>query len=268
MLNNEFIRLKDFIWSECGIKITDAKRTMLEARLQKRVRKLNLPSISQYCEYLFTPKGMEEELKNMIDQVTTNKTDFFREPTHFRYLEETALPEVAGRTETVVVWSAGCSSGEEVYTLAMVLKESGAKFVIHGTDISTRVLEKARLAVYTEEEIAPIPGPLKKKYLLASKDRTKGLYRIAPSLREQAQFRRLNFMDSEFGFRTPVDVIFCRNVIIYFDKPTQEKLLRKFARYLAPHGYLFVGHSETILGMNVPFTPVAPTIYRKSGFGR
>jgi chemotaxis protein methyltransferase CheR len=174
------------------------------------------------------------------------------------------LPELSRTRNTIAAWSAGCSSGEEPYTLAMVLKEFGCNFVIVATDISTKVLDKARLAVYDEERIDPISPELKKKYLLASKNRIKRLYRITPELRAHVRFRKLNFMDDDFGFREPLDIIFCRNVIIYFDKPTQERLLNKFSHCLAPDGYLFMGHSETLFGMDVPLTQAAPTIYRKT----
>jgi chemotaxis protein methyltransferase CheR len=200
----------------------------------------------------------------MINQVTTNKTDFFREPAHFDYLRCKVLPELSRTRSAIAAWSAGCSSGEEPYTLGMVLKEFGCNFTILGTDISTKVLDKAKLAVYDEERIDPISPELKKKYLLASKDRIKRLYRIVPELREHVKFRRLNFMDGDFGFREPLDIIFCRNVIIYFDKPTQERLLNKFYHCLAPDGYLFMGHSETLFGMDVPLIQAAPTIYRKA----
>ena len=264
MLSNpDFHRLKDFIYDHCGIKITDAKKAMLEARLQKRLRGLGFNSFSQYCGYLFSSDGMEEELNHMIDRVTTNKTDFFREPVHFDYLTRKVLPEISRLKRTIMVWSAGCSSGEEPYTLAMVLEEFGCNFIILATDISTNVLEQAKLAVYDEERIAPIPPELRKKYLLTSKDRTKRLCRITPGLRERMKFRRLNFMDDDFGFREPMDIIFCRNVIIYFDKPTQEGLLNKFCNYLSPRGYIFMGHSETLHGMDVPLIQVAPTIYRR-----
>ncbi len=157
----DFSRLKGFIYTECGINITDAKRTMLEARLQKRLKKLDFSSFSQYCDYLFSPKGLEEELTDMINQVTTNKTDFFREPAHFAYLTRKVLPEITRIKRTVAVWSAGCSSGEEPYTLAMVLQEFGCNFIILATDISTRVLDRAGLAVYDDERVSPVPDPLK-----------------------------------------------------------------------------------------------------------
>jgi chemotaxis protein methyltransferase CheR len=261
--NNDFARLRDFIYQECGINLTDGKKSMLEARLQKRLRKLNLRSFSHYCDYLFSPEGKEEELTDMINQVTTNKTDFFREPGHFDYLTRKVLPELGRSKRTIMVWSAGCSSGEEPYTLAMVLKEFGCNFLIIATDISTKVLEKAKLAIYDDERVSPIPWELKKKYLLVSKDRTKKLYRVIPELRERVKFRRLNFMDGDFGFREPIDIIFCRNVIIYFDKPTQEKLLNKFCHYLSHEGHIFVGHSETLFGMDIPLIQAVPTVYRR-----
>lgn len=263
----DFSRLKEFIYAHCGINITDVKRTMLEARLQKRLKLLGMPSFSSYCDYLFSRDGLNNELTNMIDVVTTNKTDFFREPAHFQYLTEKALPDImlkCGNQKVISVWSAGCSSGEEPYTLAMVLKETGCRFIILATDISTRVLDKAKLAIYEEDKILPIPNDLKRKYLLKSKNPQKKLYRVVGDLREAIRFRRLNFMDEDFGFREKMDIIFCRNVIIYFDKSTQERLLNRFCNYLAPHGYIFMGHSETLFGMDVPLTQVAPTVYRRS----
>ncbi len=263
MSRDDFCRLKDLIYEKCGIKITDAKKIMLQARLHKRLKRLQMASFAEYCDYLFSSRG-EEELPDMINQVTTNKTDFFREPAHFRYLTDTLLPELTKMGHPITVWSAGCSSGEEPYTLAMVLAEAGCNFTITATDISTKVLDKARVAIYEEERVAPVAQALKRKYLMASKGRTKRLYRVVPELRQRVRFRRLNFMNNDFGFRDEVDIIFCRNVIIYFDRETQERLLNKFCACLAPHGHIFMGHSETLLGMEVPLEQVAPTIYRKA----
>ncbi|MBF0567548.1 MAG: protein-glutamate O-methyltransferase [Nitrospirae bacterium] len=269
-----FRRLSDFVQNEVGIKMPPAKKTMLEARLQRRLRKLGIGSFEQYSDYVFSPKGTESELVHMIDAVTTNKTDFFREPNHFDYLTRHALPTLiestgAGAMRPLMLWSAGCSTGEEPYTLTMVLSEFAERapggrfsFTIIATDISTKVLGIAKEAIYDEEKIQPVPMPLRKKYLLKGKDVSKKLVRIVPELRRNVIFRRLNFMDDDFGFRETMDVVFCRNVVIYFDKPTQERLLTKFAKYLQPDGYLFMGHSETIAGLSVPFTQVAPTIYR------
>ncbi|HEX8949187.1 MAG TPA: protein-glutamate O-methyltransferase [Dissulfurispiraceae bacterium] len=269
----DFSRLSEFIHNECGIKMPPAKKTMLEARLLKRLRKLGIRSFAEYCDYVLSPEGAENELVHMIDVVTTNKTDFFREPVHFEYLTRTALPELikksgAGISKNFVIWSAGCSSGEEPYSLAIALSEfagryPGFRFTVLATDISTRMLEKAKTGIYEEERADPVPMQLKCKYFLRSKDRSKGLVRIVPELREMVKFRRLNFMDDDFGFREKLDIIFCRNVIIYFDRPTQEALINRFCRYLIPGGYIFMGHSETLHGLDVPLVQAAPTIYRR-----
>lgn len=272
MTDREFARFSEFIYDTCGIKMPPVKKTMLEARLQKRLRKLGINSFKDYSEYLFSRTGTETELVHLIDVVTTNKTDFFREPAHFDYLVSQALPELMERTgaglrKPLSIWSAGCSSGEEPYTLAMVLSEfseqQNISFSILATDICTTVLDKARLAVYDEERIDPVPMSLRRKYLLRGKGEQKGLVRVVPQLRHRITFRRLNFMDGDFGMREPMDIIFCRNVVIYFDKATQERLLNKFYRQLIPGGYLFMGHSETLSGLDVPFVQMASTVYRK-----
>lgn len=270
---HDFRRLSGFISSECGIKMPDAKKVMLEARLRKRLRWLGLGSFEEYCDYLFSPEGMANELIHMIDVVTTNKTDFFREPRHFDYLVEHVLPDLIGRCGSglkrkLKVWSAGCSTGEEPYTIAMVLSEFREKcpsfdFSIEATDISTKVLEKASRGVYAEEKIATVPPVLKKKYVMVSKDRNKRLVRVAPELRVSVRFRRLNFMEDDFDIDAPVDIIFCRNVIIYFDKQTQERLLNHLCGHLIPGGYIFTGHSETLSGLNTPLVTVGPMVYKK-----
>lgn len=268
----EFSRFSKFIYEEVGIKLPPAKKIMVEARLQKRLKALGLSSFEEYAEYAFSEAGQRDETIHMIDVVTTNKTDFFREPSHFEYLVKKAIPTLmenrsAGVRSPLKIWSAGCSTGEEPYTMAMVLSEfeidnPGFQSAILATDISTQVLSKARNAIYTQDRVDTIPLSLKKKYLLKSRDKQKGLVRIAPQLRSMVQFRRLNFME-EFAMQEQMDIIFCRNVIIYFDKPTQEKLLNKFCKQLVRGGYLFLGHSETLNGLNVPLTPVASTVYCK-----
>lgn len=265
-----FERFSEFIKAELGIKMPSSKKTLLEARLQKRLRELNMSTHEEYCDYLFSPQGMDEELVNLVDVVTTNTTDFFREPKHFELLQDKVLPELyarGGSGRNVNIWSAGCSSGEEPYTLAMVLSEfarqnTGFTFSVLATDISTQVLRMAVRAVYPETKIGPIPQDYRKRYLLRSKDRTRRLVRIGPDARNHVRFRRLNFME-EFSFDGQLDIIFCRNVVIYFDRPTQETLFSRFCRKLAPGGYLFIGHSESLAGMNLPLEPVAPTVYRR-----
>jgi chemotaxis protein methyltransferase CheR len=268
--SRDFGRLSRFIYDTCGIKMPDVKKTMLEARLQKRLRGLGMHSFGDYCDYLFSSAGLEQELVQMLDMVTTNQADFFREPDHFDYLTQKVLPDWCSRYPgaRLAIWSAGCSSGEEPYTLAMVLSEfalsnPGFDFQILATDISTRVLDKAKSAIYPEVLVDPVPLALKKKYLLRSKDKSSGTVRIVPQLREKVRFRRLNFMDDDFGMREQLDIIFCRNVIIYFDRPTQERLLQRFHRQMKPGGFIFMGHSETLSGLNVPLTSVFPTVYRK-----
>ncbi len=275
LTDQDFRRLCEFIYDHVGIKMTDVKRTMLEGRLQKRMRALSLPSHGSYVEFLFSEEGQRRELVHMIDVVTTNKTDFFREPAHFDFLAGVVLPALierhgVGRRDKLKVWSAGCSTGEEPYTLAMVLREFDEAHPalrlepeILATDISTRVLDHARRAVYVEDRIAPIPPPLRRKYLLRSRDPSAEVVRIDGSLRTMLRFGRLNFMDDDFGLRERFHIIFCRNVIIYFDKPTQERLMHKFCRQLAPGGYLFLGHSESLHGFEVPLVQVAPTVYRR-----
>ena len=274
MKGKEFQRFSDFIYDTVGIKMPPAKKTMLEARLQKRLKTLNIETFEAYSDFVFSPAGLDTELVHLIDVVTTNKTDFFREPGHFDYLTNTALPAIIGHRENslrepIRVWSAGCSSGEEPYTLAMVLSECAAarqdfRFSILASDISTRILDRARTAIYTEDRFEPIPFDFKRKYLLRSKDRTKSVGRIVPQLRSLVSFRRINFMDDDLGVAEKMDIIFCRNVVIYFDRATQETLMRKFYRQLRPGGFLFLGHSETLNGLHVDFHAVASTVYRKA----
>ncbi len=270
MSDKEFTLLREFIHMQCGIKMPPVQKIMLEARLQKRLRSLGITSFREYLEYLFESPAGKAEVAHMIDSVTTNKTDFFREPTHFSYLAENILPEFmlveGGRA--FMVWSAGCSSGEEPYTLAMVLREFQEEhplfqFSILATDISTKVLEQAWLGIYDQERIAPVPPALKQKYVMHGKDRRRGLVRIVPELRSLVRLERVNLMDDHCVLCEPADVIFCRNVIIYFERAAQERLLRRLCRSLKPDGHLFLGHSETVHGLDLPLVRVVSTVYRK-----
>ncbi len=272
MSSQEFDRLSDFIIEHCGIKMPPAKKIMLESRLQKRLRTLGMASFKEYCEFLFDSPEGEQELVKMIDAVTTNKTDFFREPVHFQFLLDTALPEflaesAANGGKKFIVWSAGCSTGEEPYTLGMVLGEFAAQhpdfhYSIMATDISTRVLEKARTGIYDEHLVEDIPHSYKQKYFLRSKDRAKRLVRVVPELRARISFQRVNLMDEHLVVPEKVDAIFCRNVIIYFERATQYELLGRLCRCLKTGGFLFLGHSETVHGFDLPLTRIASTIYR------
>ncbi len=270
--NQDFKRLSSFIYDELGIKMSDGKKTMLTGRLTRRLRALDLSSFSEYCDFLFSSEGLEKELVHLISAVTTNKTDFFREPGHFDYLTQTTLPTLQQQQpfdnrNKFKIWSAGCSTGEEPYTMSMVLADVKAAnpnfdFEILATDISNRVLDVARRAVYPMEQAKPVTMPYRQKYLLKGRNSKNPQVRITPGLRKQVRFGRLNFMDTDFRLPAKVDVIFCRNVIIYFDKPTQERLMQKFCQYLKKGGYLFLGHSESLHGYDTPLVQVAPTIYR------
>lgn len=270
----DFSRFSQLIYNVCGIKMPPHKRSMLEARLRKRLRFLGLSSYEAYRDFLFSHDGMVEELTNMIDVVTTNKTDFFREPRHFDFLIETVLPDLipatgAGIDRPLRLWSAGCSTGEEPYTLAMFLEEfrwdnKPLNYKIVGTDISTQVLEKAVQGIYHKDKIEPVPDAFRKKYLLKSRDKESPQVRIIPEIRAKTRFQRLNFMDETFNVSEPQDIIFCRNVIIYFDRLTQEKFLARLCSCLLPGGYLFMGHSETLSGMPLPLRQLAPAVYLKN----
>ncbi|HUW40703.1 MAG TPA: protein-glutamate O-methyltransferase [Rectinemataceae bacterium] len=269
--DSDFRKLAQYIESELGIRMPETKRVMLESRLQKRLRRFNLPSFKAYVEYVFSPEGRETELINMIDAVTTNKTDFFREPDHFDFLIERIVPDVerrfgAGLSRPFLAWSAGCSTGEEPYTLAMVLEEhrqSAPRFQyrIFASDLSTQVLEKAVEAVYDESKAEVVPMSYKKRYMLRSRDRGRSLVRMKPEIRAKVKFARINFMDERYDADGEFDVIFCRNVIIYFERKVQEAILRRLADHLREGSYLVLGHSETLTGMDIPLRGVAPTIY-------
>lgn len=271
MTTRDFNRLSEYINTAYGIKMPEAKKVMLECRLQKRLAVLNLSSYREYCDYLFSEQGMAKEMVHMVDAVTTNKTDFFREPSHFDFLTQQVLPELCeghmGYRE-LKVWSAGCSSGEEVYTLAMVLHEftetrSGVDYHVTGTDVSLTMLSKAIEAVYTEDRIADIPLWLRKKYLLRSRDRDRQTVRINAETRAKTDFKRLNLMEDNYDVHHKFDVIFCRNVLIYFDKATQCAVINKLSTKLKTGGYLFLGHSETVSSMQLTLTPVQPTVLQK-----
>ena len=272
----EFRQLGAFIHSELGIKMPDVKRGMVESRLRKRLIRLKLSSYKEYCSFLFSAKGMKEELPEFINVITTNKTDFFREAKQFTYLTEKVLPELSksvrpGGTKKVSIWSTACSRGHEPYTLAMVVSEFAQRhpsvnfiFDIVSTDISTKVLKIAKKAVYPHEEISPVAMALRKKYLLKSKDKVKNFVRIVPQLRAMVKFYHLNLMDKTYPMIDQMDIIFCRNVMIYFERQTQTALLHRLCRHLKTGGYLFVGHSEVLQGTEFPLVSPEATIYRKT----
>lgn len=271
----EFMIFSDFISQYSGIKLPPAKITMLGSRLAKRLRALRIDSFAEYADYLFSPTGLEREMPLMIDTVTTNKTEFFREPIHFEYLSAYALPALISRPPdcrqtTIRAWSAGCSSGEEAYTLAMILNEYIEKkpttdFSILATDICTSVLQKGKTGIYEKERVDSVNSYMKHKYFMKGKNNAAAYFRVVPELRAKVRFRHLNFMDIDFKIGIPMDIIFCRNVLIYFERKTQEVLINRLSEHLVPGGYLFLGHSESLNGMATVLNQVSAAVYKKNG---
>ena len=267
----DYRRFTDLVYQICGIRLNASKQLMVETRLRKRLKETGASTFREYWK-LLNQEDSHEELILLIDAITTNKTEFFREPVHFEYLAKKILPDLGRHLKLqgrpLRIWSAGCSTGKEAYTLAMVLMESKRAriiddFQIYATDICTDVLKRASRAVYQPDEIEPIPESLRKKYLLRSRGLHAPTFRIIPELRSTVCFERLNFMDERYHVSAPFDIVFCRNVIIYFDRATQDQVVNKLVDCLRPNGYFFTGHSETLSGLTTPLEGIAPTIYRK-----
>jgi chemotaxis protein methyltransferase CheR len=273
LLMEDFNIIAKFIHSKLGIQMPVSKKSMIETRLKKRLYLLKLDSYSKYCDFLFSKKGMGQELHHFIDVITTNKTDFFREPKHFDFIAKEAIPELikswgGADKKKLKVWSTACSRGDEPYTISMVLndlseKYQGFDYSIVATDISRNIIDFAVKGVYDESIIEPVPYEMRKKYLLRSKDKKKKLIRICPDLRRKVNFRQLNLISKSFGFNHKMDIIFCRNVIIYFDKETTDKLILRLCNQLKKGGFLFMGHSEILDVRSLPLVLVASTVYKK-----
>ena len=266
----QFKELGAIIRSLSGIALNENKRELVKARLGKRLRLLDLNSFDEYIERIHNDTT-GREVTAMLDAISTNKTSFFREPDHFDFLRTGLLPRLtdtpATRGRRLRVWSAGCSSGEEPYSIALCLKEHLVNFQqwnakVLATDISTRVLAQATRGVYPAEELKAVGPHVRAKHFECVATRPEKLYRVNDSLRSLIHFARLNLMD-DWPMTGPFDAIFCRNVMIYFDKPTQNQLIRRFTQLLAPGGILFVGHSESLTGVRHMLQYVQPTVYRK-----
>ena len=268
-----FNLFSEYIQQELGIKMHQNKQVMLQARLMKRLRALCMGSYEEYYKYLFSDEGHDSELPHFVHQVTTNKTDFFREPAHFQYMVDHALPTLINENSyswrnPLRIWSSACSTGEEPYTLAMVMADYSelqqeVNFSILATDISPTVLKTAAKGVYENAKVDPVPHYIRRKYLLRSKDKNKDLVRIIPELRSKVRFQWVNLKGGTFNIDQKMDIIFCRNVIIYFSRATQELVIGNLCKQLRTGGYLIMGHSETLSGFSLPLTQVATTIYRK-----
>jgi len=268
----EFRQISDLVYKHCGINLHEGKKELVQARLAKRLREGHFQTFSEYMRHVLEDKT-GREFSVLVDSLSTNLTRFFREGQHFEFLSKNLLPQVIsartrGGRARIRGWSAGCSSGEEPYSIAITLNEAIAgkgrwDVRLLATDVSTRILERAKAGLYETERIEPIPLALRNKYLRRQRQGTEDIYEVGPALREMVIFRYLNLM-KDWPIKGPLDFIFCRNVMIYFDKPTQERLVNRFYDLLAPGGVLFTGHSESLTGIEHTFQYVQPTIYRKS----
>jgi len=268
----DFGRIAKLIEGEAGIKLPPGKRLMVEGRLRKRMRALGQRDFASYCNFLFKQDGLERELTHLINAVTTNKTDFFREAEHFDFLVAEMVPSLLKareRNPLLKIWSAASSTGAEAYTLAMVLDDLQAqrndfRFAILGTDISTAVLAQGRRAVYPAEMIAPVPPELQARYVMhARRPGARREVRMVPELRRLVRFTHLNLMDQAYPFDRDVDVIFLRNVLIYFEKADQDAVVARLVDHLRPGGYIVLGHSESMIGTSLAVRQVAPAVFQK-----
>ncbi|MDR1397107.1 MAG: protein-glutamate O-methyltransferase [Desulfarculales bacterium] len=266
MTEEEFERIRSLVKTSTGISLGEHKRDLVVSRLAQRLRKLRLGSFTEYLQFL-EQDGGDDELINMINRITTNKTDFFRENHHFVFLRDVVLPEIVNSGASKIrMWSAGCSSGQEPYTLAMVAQEffagkSGFDLRILATDLDTNMLHMADQGIYQAEQLAPVDPDLTRKYFTKL---DQNHYQVKPVLRAMITFKKFNFITNvTYNIRVPLDFIFCRNVMIYFDAKEKADIVHKFAAVLKPRGYLFVGHSESLMMAKDVFANIGPTVYRK-----
>jgi chemotaxis protein methyltransferase CheR len=262
--------LRGIVYEHSRIQLGPDKQTLVSGRLNKRLRELGLSSYEEYCKLLRSPVG-EAELSPLIDLISTNHTHFFRENQHLDFLRDQILPELTKKLppqEPIRIWSAASSSGEEPYTIAIVLSEYFRKhpmrpWMLEGSDISTRILQHARNGIYSKDRVK-LPDPqMLERYFQNGIGDFSGYYRVKEVLRKAVKFHHLNLLDPSYPVSPNQHVIFCRNVMIYFDQTTQQELVGKLSKQLAPGGYLIVGHSESLLAVKHDLKTVKPTIYRK-----
>jgi chemotaxis protein methyltransferase CheR len=257
----------NLIYDRCRVRLHEGKQQLIKARLGKRVRLHGFESLGDYCAFLRS-QADEEELTHVVDALTTNFTHFLREEDHFKFLVEKALPTVlqAGR-KRFEIWSAACASGEEPYSIAFYLHEhypplAGWDWRIRATDISTKALNKAQQGIYAADRLEALPCEWLPRYFQRGQGQWLGHYRVKPALAARVQFQHLNLL-STYGFTETYAVIFCRNVMIYFDRPTQQQLVKQLVTHLDPGGFLLVGHSESLTGLSVPIRCLRPSIYQR-----
>lgn len=269
LTDREFLLFRELIYRETGINLSDKKKKLIVARLSKRLRALGLESFTGYYQYLKESPEADNEIVNLINRVTTNKTDFFREMHHFDFLRQDLFPRMAaaGRktgSRRLRIWSAGCSSGEEPYSLAMTALEAfkaerGWDIRILATDLDTEILQKAIAGSYPAQALAPVPRDYVSRYF----SRTGENYVVGDACKSIVAFRKLNLISGTFPMKHPFDIIFCRNVIIYFDAKTKDALLTRYHSHLKNDGHMFIGHSESLMHMKDKFRFLKHTVYQK-----
>jgi len=270
LTDQEFEEIAEMVYRHCGIDLHDGKKELVRSRLAKLVRKYNIATFREYCSYVLSDSS-GNAMTELTDAISTNLTSFFRESQHFDFLTKMLIPELItrknGKPSKIRCWSAGCSTGEEPYSIAITLLESLRQdsrwdIKILATDISSRVLQRAAQGIYDDERVAPVPPAVKSRYLTPLRQNGQSLYQVSATLQKNIVFKYLNLMES-WPFHGPLDFIFCRNVMIYFDKSTQQKLVNRYWDVLDHGGYLFTGHSESLTGIIHKFRYIQPTIYRK-----
>ncbi len=269
MSKNELRLLSTLIYNECGISISDHSETMLKSRLQKRLNSLKIRSYSKYLELLNSAEGRNKELTNFINAVCTHETSFFRQINHFKYLETSILPKISKQLterDSFNIWSAACSSGQEAYSIAATIndfKNIACKSNILASDISEKTLIRAKTGIFNQKEINNIPELKLKKLFLKGKNINTGLYKILPEIRDMILFKKINLMENSYRLHAKMDVIFCRNVMIYFNNEKKKHVINNLYDSLKKGGHLFVGSSESLHKIDNRFTAVAPEIYIK-----
>jgi chemotaxis protein methyltransferase CheR len=268
----DFTALAELVHDVCGMHLPKTKSTMLQARLRRRLQALDLQGFDQYLDLLRDPVERAVELPRLIEAITTNKTEFFRESVHFDFLVEHGLEMLAeigaGQSRPLRAWSSACSTGQEAYTLAMVLanvprQQLPRGFQIVASDISEAVLQTARRAIYPEALLGEVPEPYRSKYLLRTRDRSLGVVRIAPELRKLVNIKNINLNDKIKDLNGEMDVIFCRNILIYFDQNKKIDIIKRITECLRVGGILFLGHADSTSNMNLPIQQLLPSVYRR-----
>ncbi len=266
MDSNSFDEFRSLVYERSGITLNTGKEALVSARVGKRMRKLGLEDFGDYLDWV-KGKGGEDEMVQLLDAISTNVTSFFREPVHFEFVKECMQHWLLKRQKRFRFWSAASSTGEEPYTLAMTLQEcnvtSDCDIRILATDISTRVLETAREGGYPESKIESLPGGFASRYFTKRRVGDTVTFTANDSLRAMVLFKRLNLAFPPFGMQGPMDLILCRNVMIYFDNPVRQRLIAEFHRLLKPGGFLLVGHSESLTGLSNGFKTLRPSMYQK-----